>query len=79
MILDVATAARADGKTPLEAARDVELGEFASLTDNERLVGNLYRAMAELDGPEANADMSIAAAIGDMITFHGGPLLPCSA
>jgi len=42
-------------------------------------VGNLYRAMAELEGPEANESMSIVAAIGDMITFHGGPLLPCSA
>ena len=79
MILDVATAARAAGKAPLEAAREVELGEFASLTDSERLVGNLCRAMAELDGPEANATMSIGAAIGDMITFHGGPLLPCNA
>ena len=79
MILDVATAAHSAGKTPLDAARGVELGDFASLTDSERLVGNLYRAMAEIDGPEANANMSIAAAIGDMITFHGGPLLPCSA
>lgn len=79
MILDVATAARSAGQTPLEAAQAVELGEFANLTDNERLVGNLYRAMAELEGPEANAKMSIVAAIGDMIKFHGGPLLPCNA
>lgn len=79
MVLDVATAARSAGQTPLEAARAVDLGEFAQLTDRERLVGNLYRAMAELEGPEANAQMSIIAAIGDMISFHGGPLLPCSA
>ncbi len=79
MILDTARAAIAAGKSPLEAARDVDLGEFAALTDSERLVGNLYRAMAELNGPEANRQMSIVAAIGDMITFHGGPLLPCNA
>lgn len=79
MILDIAAKARTTGKTALEAARDIDLGEFAALTDSERLVGNLYRAMAELDGPEANEQMSIVAAIGDMITFHGGPLLPCSA
>lgn len=79
MLLDVATAARSAGQSPLEAAQAVDLGEFAALTDSERLVGNLYRAMAELEGPEANAEMSIVAAIGDMITFHGGPLLPCNA
>jgi len=79
MILDVASDALANGKTALEAAIACDLGEFESLTDNERLVGNLYRAMAELQGPEANANMSIVAAIGDMIAYHGGPLLPCSA
>jgi len=76
---DHAIAARAAGKSALEAARDIDLGEFASLSDSERLVGNLYRAMAELEGPEANESMSIVAAIGDMIAYHGGPLLPCSA
>lgn len=79
MILDVATKALAAGQTPLEAAQQLDLGEFASLTDSERIVGNLYRAMAELQGPEANEAMSIVAAIGDMIRFHGGPLLPCNA
>jgi len=79
MILDEAGKARASGKTPLEAAANIDLGEFADLSDSERLVGNLYRAMAELEGPEANESMSIVAAIGDMITFHGGPLLPCNA
>lgn len=79
MILDEAGKARTSGKTPLEAAANIDLGEFADLSDSERLVGNLYRAMAELEGPEANESMSIVAAIGDMITFHGGPLLPCSA
>ena len=79
MVLDVAAKALADGTSPLAAAQNTDLGEFDSLGDKERIVGNLYRAMAELQGPEANAAMSIPAAIRDMITYHGGPLLPCSA
>lgn len=78
-LIDVATKANRDGLTPLEAGRAADLGEFASLTDSERLVGNLHRTMAELQGPEANAAMSIPAAIADTIAFHGGPLLPCNA
>ena len=33
--------------TPLDAARDTDLGDFADLTDTERIVGNLHRAMFE--------------------------------
>ncbi len=69
--------ALANGLTPLDAARDTDLGEFASLTDPERIVGNLHRCMADLQGPDT--EMSIVAAIGDMITYSGKPLLPCSA
>ena len=36
--------------SPLEAARQVDLGPFAALTDPERLVGNLHRAYAECAG-----------------------------
>jgi cyclase len=79
MVQRVAAEAVAGGVTPLEAARSVQLGEFASLTDPERLVGNLHRAMAELDGPEANERMSINEAIADMIVFNDGRLLRCCA
>jgi cyclase len=79
MIQAVAVAAVDAGQTPLEAAREVDLGEFAALSDSERLVGNLHRAMAELRGPEANAAMSIPEAIRDMIIFNGGKLLHCLA
>ena len=37
---------------PLDAARDTDLGEFAELTDPERLVGNLHRALFERRGGE---------------------------
>jgi cyclase len=79
MVQQTAIAARTTGASPLEAARGIELGEFATLSDPERLVGNLHRAMAELDGPEANATMSINDAIADMLIFNGGGLLRCCA
>lgn len=41
---------RSVGRTPLEAAREARLGSYAELTDAERIVGNLHRAYAELDG-----------------------------
>lgn len=78
-VRETAVDALANGLSPLEAARAAELGPYATLTDPERLVGNLYRCMAELTSPEANAAMSIVEAIGDMITYSGKPLLPCSA
>ena len=45
----------AAGVTPLQAARDTDLGRFADWPDAERIVGNLHRAYAELDGAERGA------------------------
>ena len=50
------------------------LGDFAGLLDTERIVGNLHRAYAELDGAAPGAEIDLRAAIGDMVTFNGGPL-----
>jgi cyclase len=58
----------------LDLARQTELGRFAELTDSERIVGNLYRAYAELEGTAPGAPIDIRAALGDMVTFNGGPL-----
>jgi len=60
--------------TPLEAAREIDLGEFSDLHDRERIVGNLHRAMAELDGLERGGAIDDPAAFGDMLAFNGGPL-----
>jgi len=70
-VLETARAAREAGLTPLEAASEVDLGAFADLLDRERIVGNLYRAYADL---EDRTDVDLAAALADMITFNGGPL-----
>ncbi|WP_433472691.1 MBL fold metallo-hydrolase [Spirillospora sp. CA-142024] len=76
-----ATAAEAKpaGLSPLEAARETDLGPFAGLTDPERLVGNLHRAYAELDGLEPGAQIDLVAALNDMIAFNGGRPLTCRA
>lgn len=75
----VAVDAHSSGVSPLEAARETDLGDFAELTDAERIVGNLHRAMFELDGAERGARLNLAAAIGDMITYNGGRPLRCLA
>jgi cyclase len=66
--------ARAAGLKPLEAARDLDLGPFAHWLDTERIVGNLHRAYAELDGAAPGDPIDLRAAITDMVTFNGGPL-----
>ncbi len=49
-VQDLASRALEAGLSPLEAARDADLGYFASWPDSERIVGNLHRACAELSG-----------------------------
>jgi cyclase len=78
-VSDLAKSAKAAGQTPLEAARQADLGPYAELLDRERLVGNLHRAYAELDGAEPGAPLDIAKVFGDMIAFNGGAPLRCLA
>ncbi len=77
-VTDTAARARAAGLTPLEAALEADLGEFASLLDPERLVGNLHRAYAELDGAAPGAPIGVAA-LADMVRYNGGKPLRCLA
>jgi cyclase len=78
-VLDLARAAAAAGVRPLEAARSADLGEFAGLTDPERLVGNLHRAYADLSGPASGAGVDVNAALADMVAYNGGRPLSCRA
>ena len=78
-VLDVAAQARAAGVSPLDAARDTDLGRFADWADAERIVGNLHRACAELGGTPRGAPIDIAAALGDMVSYNGGAPLSCLA
>lgn len=75
----LAAEAKAAGQAPLDAARQADLGPYAELLDGERLVGNLHRAYAELDGAAPGAPIDLAAAFGDMVTLNGGRPLRCFA
>ncbi len=65
---------REAGVGPLQAARDTDLGRFTDWPDAERIVGNLHRAYAELDGLERGGSIDVFGALEDMVTYHGGPL-----
>jgi|ERR1039458_9468907 cyclase len=71
--------ATAAGLSPLEAAQDLDLGEFSELLDNERLVGNLHRAFAEAHGARPGVPIDLVAAFTDMITMNSGRPLRCMA
>ncbi|MDQ1129605.1 MBL fold metallo-hydrolase [Microbacterium sp. SORGH_AS_0888] len=63
------------GLSPLEAARALDLGPFAGLAEKERIVGNLHRELAELDG----GPLDVAAAWQDMYEYNGRQPLDCHA
>jgi cyclase len=70
LVVELAAAGLAAGRTPLEVAADADLGEFAGWHDAERVVLNLHRAYAEQGGP----GFDVRAAITDAVTWNGGPL-----
>jgi len=78
-VQDTARAGKAAGLSPLQAAREVDLGGFAELLDAERIVGNLHRAYAELDGTPPGGQIDVLAALVDMVAYNGGKPLTCYA
>ncbi|MFF1560469.1 MBL fold metallo-hydrolase [Streptomyces sp. NPDC058279] len=68
----------AAGLTPLETARSADLGPYAELLDNERLVPNLHRAYAEAKGAAPGHRLDIGELFSEMVDFHGG-LPACAA
>ena len=75
----VARRGKEAGLSPLEAARETDLGPYADWLDRERIVGNLHRAYAELDGAAPGARIDVAAALLDMVVYNGGQPLRCLA
>jgi cyclase len=69
-VLALAEDGLARGRTPLEVAREADLGEFAGWADAERLVLNLHRVYAD----HAGAPLDVVAAFGDAVTWLGGPM-----
>ncbi len=60
------------GHSALEAARKADLGELGRQLDPERLVGNLHRAYAELQGLAPGARIDVGASFMEMVEFNGG-------
>jgi cyclase len=65
------------GLSPLELARQADLGEYAAWLDSERIVGNLHRAYADLGA--AKTDVDVVSALRDMVTYNHGRPLSCFA
>jgi cyclase len=65
--------------SPLEVARDADLGRFGEWLDRERLVGNLHRAFSELRGEPRGAPLPLPQAVADMVAYNDGHLPRCLA
>jgi cyclase len=78
-VQDIAVPGHSAGLTALETARQIDLGEYAELSDTERIVGNLARAFAELDGLPPGAPVDHPAVFAAMVEFNRGCPLRCVA
>jgi cyclase len=78
-IQTIAADARSLGLSPLDAAREADLGPFAHWHDPERIVGNLARAYVELAGAEPGVPIDMAGALRGMVEYNGGRPLRCLA
>ena len=70
----IAAGAWPAGLSPLDAAREADLGQFARWHDPERIVGNLARAYVELAGAEPGVAIDLAGTLQAMVEYNGGPL-----
>lgn len=78
-VTELAQEGHTKGLSPLEAARQADLGEFARLRESERLVANLHRAYAELDGEPEGSPLDPVAVFTDMAVMNGGVPVACHA
>jgi cyclase len=78
-VQEIAARGHGEGLSPLDAARQADLGRFAQWPDSERIAGNLHRAYAELDGAKPGAPIDIIMALADMVAYNGGAPLTCLA
>lgn len=78
-VAELAREGHAKGLTPLETARQADLGEFAGWRESERLVANLHRAYAELAGEPEGVPLDILAVLRDMTVMNGGTPILCHA
>ena len=67
------------GVTPLDLARQTDLGPHAALHDSERFVANLHRAYSELNGDSPGTPLPMPTVMPDMIAYNGGQMPQCLA
>jgi cyclase len=65
--------------TALQLAREADLTMFDHLLDPERIVGNLHRAYADIEGGPAGRPLDVARVFGEMVEFNGKRLPTCLA
>ncbi|WP_067462545.1 MBL fold metallo-hydrolase [Nocardia amamiensis] len=78
-VQDLAAEGRTLGLPPLAIALEADHGEFAELVDQERLVGNLYRADAELSGGPLGEPLDVLTIFDEMVLYNGGQVPACLA
>ena len=78
-VQETASAAFASGLSPLEAARQTDLGRFADWHDTERIAGNLHRAYSELRGEPLGTVLDLGPIASDMVELNGGEPVRCLA
>lgn len=76
-VLDTARQGLSAGLSPLAAAREADLGDYAAWLDSERIVGNLHRAYCDLEPQRPLVDL--IGALTDMVAYNGGRPLSCYA
>ena len=76
-VLDTARQGLSAGLSPLAAAREADLGDYAGWLDSERIVGNLHRAYCDLEPQRPPVDLF--GALTDMVAYNGGRPLSCYA
>jgi cyclase len=75
----IAARGRTVGWTPLRTALEYGPGDFADLLDGERIVGNLHRAYAELDGAADGTPLDVQSIFSEIVEYNGGTVPVCLA
>ncbi len=78
-IQETARSAADAGLSPLDAARQADLSDFAGLLDPERIVGNLHRAYAEERGAPRGTALDVVSVFLEMAEYNGGVMPACYA
>jgi cyclase len=73
-VASTAREGRTAGLSPLEAAEARRDNPFSHWREPERLVGNLHRAYAELDGVPGGTGLQVPHVWPDLVAFNGGPI-----